>query len=90
MTPNSSLSSSNLNGRLDLAVDAIQSKKIASIREAARIYGVPRSILGSRLKGVQAFDTLRANGFKLIVHEEDLLKQWIISIDIRRVSSRPL
>ena len=40
-------------GRILLAIQAIQKQELASIREAARQFNVPRSTLTIRLNGVQ-------------------------------------
>jgi predicted HTH domain antitoxin len=38
-------------GRLVLAINAIKKQQITKIREAARLYDVPRSTLQARLQG---------------------------------------
>jgi predicted HTH domain antitoxin len=39
-------------GRILLAIDAIQKQEITSLRRAAEVYDVPRSTLTSRLHGI--------------------------------------
>ncbi|CBF88708.1 hypothetical protein AN0826.2 [Aspergillus nidulans FGSC A4] len=70
-------------GRLLLAVQAIKKKEITSIREAARRFNVPESTLRTRLRGTTNRAESRANGHKLTEIEEEVLKQWILSLDLR-------
>jgi predicted HTH domain antitoxin len=39
-------------GRIELAIQALRNKKIASITKAARVYEVPRTTLRDRVKGI--------------------------------------
>lgn len=61
--------------RLELAIQAIKTDRITSVRKAAQSYDVPRSTLQRRLNGikerVQAYRTER----KLTETEEDTLLQ---------------
>ena len=68
-------------GRLLLAISAIQKKEIAAIREAARQYNVPKSTLRTQLRGTTNRAETRANNHKLIKMEEESLIQWILSMD---------
>jgi hypothetical protein len=76
-------------GRLLLAISAIQKKEIAAIREAARRFSVPESTLRTRLRGTTNRPETRANSHKLTEAEEDSLVQWILSMDQRGVAPRP-
>ncbi|KAJ6171632.1 hypothetical protein N7470_000699 [Penicillium chermesinum] len=58
MPPKNAIDRSNSEGRLELAVHAINTKKIASIREASRVYDVPRRTLDRRLRGVNSRDNI--------------------------------
>jgi len=69
-------------------MSAIQKKEITNIREAARLYNIPRTTLRDRLKGRSYRAEQRANGHKLTQNEEESLVQWIISMD-RPWSSSP-
>jgi hypothetical protein len=70
-------------GRIELAIQALRNKKIASITEAARVYKVPRTILRDRVKGIGYRNTTHANCSKLDKIEEDSLKRWILDLDMR-------
>jgi hypothetical protein len=76
-------------GRILLAIQAIKNKDIPSIREAARIYNVSDRTLRRRLSGVQSRVDLRANSHKLSQNEEISLLEWILSMDDRGSSPRP-
>ncbi|RJE16844.1 Pogo transposable element, partial [Aspergillus sclerotialis] len=76
-------------GRLLLAISAIQKKEIAAIREAARRFNVPKSTLRTRLRGAINRAETRANNHKLTEIEEDSLIQWILSMDQRGAAPRP-
>jgi hypothetical protein len=49
---------------------------ISSVAAAARVYDVPRS-------------TLRANNHKLTQLDEDILTEWVLSMDDRGAAPRP-
>nr|XP_001398056.2 transposase [Aspergillus niger CBS 513.88] len=68
-------------GRLCLAVESIQKGHTKSIREAARVFQVPRSTLQDRLNGLKFRKDTRANSHKLTSIEEESLEKWIISLD---------
>jgi predicted HTH domain antitoxin len=79
--PKSSKSSVEREGRISLAVKAIQNGQIKSVREAARIFEVPRSTLQDRLNGIKFRKETRANSYKLTPIEEESLVKWILSLD---------
>ena len=66
-------------GRILLAIQAIQKQEITSIREAARHFKVPRSTLRDRLNGYTNRSESRANNHKLTEIEEESLQKWILS-----------
>ena len=76
-------------GRILCAIQAIEKQAKLSIRRAAEIYDIPKSTLHARLAGRSNRVEKRANSFKLTEIEENSLKQWIISMDIRRAAPRP-
>ena len=76
-------------GRILVAIQAIENQEKLSIREAARIYDIPFSTLQARLAGRKNRVELRANSFKLTEIEENSLKKWVISMDIRGAAPRP-
>ena len=75
-------------GKLLLAISALKKKEISNIREAARLYDVPRSTLQDRLQGKTNRDETRANGHKMTRNEEESLVQWILSLDQRGAAPR--
>lgn len=52
-------------GRLLLAIEAIQTKQITSVRDVARRFNLPSSTLSDRLTGRQNRAKARANNHKL-------------------------
>ena len=57
-------------GRVLLAIEAIQKEQIPSIKEAARQFNVPYTTLQRRLAGTTNRSDIRANNHKLSVLEE--------------------
>ncbi|KAJ5735363.1 uncharacterized protein N7483_000488 [Penicillium malachiteum] len=76
-------------GKVLLALQAIQKGQIKSLRAAARLFSVPESTLRSRAHGIQSRVDTRPNGHKLTQLEEDSLIEWIISMDSRGAAPRP-
>ncbi len=76
-------------GRIELAIKAIQNETISSISAAARTYSIPRSTLRDRVKGRLSQTTIHANGHKLTQLEEDTRTKWILSMDDRGAAPRP-
>lgn len=76
-------------GRILLAIQAIQNKSTASVAAAARVYDVPRSTLRDRVNGALAKPTTRAHNHKLTQLDEDILTRWVISMDDRGAAPRP-
>ena len=70
-------------GPLLIAVRAIEKGEIRSIREAARIFNVPRSTLRGRVNGQTSRPDTRANNHTLTVQEEASLVKWIFDLDYR-------
>lgn len=79
--PPKSKNSIEQEGRILLAISALQKKEIRSVRQAARVYMVPESTLQDRLHGSVYQAERRANSHKLTKNEEELLVQWILSLD---------
>jgi len=75
------LKSANQEGRILLALSDIKNGRIALLRAAARLYNISESTLRSRAKDILLRVDIRPNGYKLIQLEEDLLTEWILSID---------
>ena len=76
-------------GRILLAVEAIQKQEIRSLREAARRYIVPYATLRTRRSGITNRVDIRANNHKLTQSEEESLLRWILSMDLRGSAPRP-
>jgi len=76
-------------GRILLAISSIQKKEISNIREAARLYNVPRTTLQRQLNGDIFRIEQRANNYKLKQNKEESLVQWILSMDRRGAAPRP-
>ena len=81
--------SNSQEGRLLLAISALKKQEIRNIREAARVYNVPRTTLQRRLGGQTSRAETRANSHKMTQNEEESLVQWIISLDRRGAPPRP-
>ena len=92
MPPIRSQSASKLEqqeGRLLLAIQALQNGDISSITLAARTFSIPRTTLRDRLSGCSQRSTTRANSSKLTAIEEESLQKWILSMDSRGSAPRP-
>jgi hypothetical protein len=85
----SSQKSANQEGRILLALDDIKNGRINSLREAAKLYDIPRQTLSRRANGIISRVDTRANFHKLTQLEEDSLIQWIFSMDSRGAAPRP-
>ncbi|KAJ5340358.1 hypothetical protein N7541_009482 [Penicillium brevicompactum] len=70
-------------GRILLAIKAIQNGQITTTAAAARSFEVPRSTLQARLHGRTNRSDTRANSHKLTGIEEESMKSWLISMDRR-------
>lgn len=76
-------------GRVLLAISSLKKKEISNIREAARLYDVPRTTLQRRLNGTINRAEKQANCLKLTKEEEESLIRWILSLDQRGAAPRP-
>ena len=76
-------------GRILLAIKAIQKQEILSLREAARRFNVPYATLRTRRNGITNRAETRANNHKLTLFEEESLERWILSMDQRGAAPRP-
>ena len=91
MPPNrtqSSRKSTEQEGRVLLAIQALKNEEISTIREAARRFDVPDRTLRRRLAGHTSRSTTRANNHKLTQLEEESLKKWILSMDTCGIAPR--
>lgn len=87
--PRSARSSIEQEGRVLLAIQAVQNNEIRSIREAARRFNVPYSTLRDRRHGHIFHAVIRANGHKLTQNEEESLEKWVLDMDSRGAAPRP-
>jgi hypothetical protein len=76
-------------GRILLAISSLRKKKISTIRRAATVFDVPYSTLYDRINGCKYRTEKRANGHKMTPNEEELLLQWIFSMDQRGCPPTP-
>jgi len=83
MAPPHRIESIQKEGRVTLAVSAIQKNQISSGRRAADTYAVPRTTLQARLKGRQPRLGSRSKSRKLLEWEEELLIKWIYNMERR-------
>lgn len=91
MPPKARTNSKELNeqeGRLLLAISALEKKQISSICEAVRVYNVPYTTLRQRFNGVTSRIEARANSYELTQNEEESLVRWILSLDQRGAGPR--
>jgi hypothetical protein len=84
-----SSNSSEIEGKIQLAISDLKNGKIRSIREAARIYTIPRTTLQDRINGIGYKVETRANGHKLSQNDEESLVKWILDLDKRGLPPRP-
>jgi hypothetical protein len=73
--------SSNIEGRIALAIYALGSGQCKSIRAAAKAYDVPRSTLQERYHGIRPQRETRPAACKLTITEEEVLLQRILDLD---------
>jgi hypothetical protein len=79
---------SHQEGRLLLAIQALEKGQFSSVRAAARVYDVPHTSLVERLCGRTNAKDSQVKNQKLSPTEESVLLQWIISMDDRGQSPR--
>ena len=73
--------SSNIEGRIALAILALRTTQCKSIRAAAKSYDVPRSTLQERYHGILSKRETRPTTHKLTQTEENVLLQRILDLD---------
>ncbi|KAL3713144.1 hypothetical protein TMatcc_001847 [Talaromyces marneffei ATCC 18224] len=82
------LKSAQIEGKIQLAISDLKNGRILNIREATRIYDIPRTTLRDRLKGIEYKGEKRANHHKLTQSEEDSLVKWVLDLDRRGLPPR--
>ena len=76
-------------GMVLLAISAFKEFQLRTVRQAARHFQVPKSILRRRLHGTTTRSEKRANGHRLTENEEETLLQRILSMDRCGGAPRP-
>ena len=74
---------------MQMAISVYKSKKNQSQAKAAEVFGVPRSTLQDRLRGINSRSETRANDYKLTISEEEALVQKLLDADKRGFPIRP-
>lgn len=87
--PPKSQTSVEQEGRLLLAISAINKSQIPTVHQAAHHFQVPESTLCRRLHGITTRTEKRANNHKLTENEEKSLLHWILSMDRRGAAPQP-
>ncbi|EED15091.1 pogo transposable element, putative [Talaromyces stipitatus ATCC 10500] len=82
------LKSAQNEGKIELAISDLKNGRIRSIREAARIYTIPRTTLQDRLHGVPFQHAIRASNHKLAQFEEESLVKWVLDLTRRGLPPR--
>ncbi|KAL3712109.1 hypothetical protein TMatcc_000805 [Talaromyces marneffei ATCC 18224] len=82
------LKSAQIGGKIELTISDLKNGRIRSIREAARIYTIPRTPLQDRLNGVPYQHAIRANNHKLTQFEEESLIKWVLDLTKRGLPPR--
>lgn len=77
-------------GRLSLAVQAMQTGQTASVRQAAKLYDIPESSLRYHLRSSLQYSKFPRTTGKLTKPEEKTLVRWIINMDVRGMPPRPV
>jgi hypothetical protein len=73
---------------MQMAIAAYMNKKIGSESRVTAIFGVPKSTLLFRLKGIKLWSVTRASGHKLTGTEEQALVKRLLDADNRGFSFR--
>lgn len=74
---------------MQMAIHAYISKQIQYKSKATGVFGVPKSTLQDRLKGMKSRPEPLANCHKLIPHKEEVLIKHMLDADKRGFSIRP-
>jgi hypothetical protein len=67
--------------QIQIAISAIQNKKVCSNRRATSIFKVPKPTLRAPLKGRKPRSETRANSHKLTELEEEVLAKHLLDVD---------
>ena len=81
--------SSNQEGRILLAIQAIKQGQVKSNRAAVVLYDVSKSTLCNRANGITSRHDSTLNSCKLTSQEELAIVRYILELDSRGFSPRP-
>jgi hypothetical protein len=81
--------SSNKDGRLLLAIEAIKNGQIQSIRDGAEYFDVSSTTLACQINGRPQRRDCTPNSRKLTPYEEEAIVQYILDLDLRGFPPRP-
>ena len=85
----SSRNSTEQEGRLLLAIQAIKNQEISSVHKAVCIYKVSETTIHQHHHSIRNRAISCANSHKLTEIEEESLQKWIISLDDHGAVPRP-
>ncbi|APA14493.1 hypothetical protein sscle_13g092630 [Sclerotinia sclerotiorum 1980 UF-70] len=77
------MESNDQEGRILLAIEAINKDQKLSIRKVAKLYNILRTKIQRRMDGTTPCIESRANNYNLIKLEEEVFIQYIIDMDER-------
>ena len=83
MSPPTNLQSTSKEARIQLAIQALDTKQIYGVRRTARTFNVPLSSLQTRRAGTTPRRDTKPNSIKLTVTEEEAIKRYILKLDLR-------
>jgi hypothetical protein len=83
MAPLHHIAKAQKDGRISLAISALQKNQFSSIRKAVAVYNVPRTTLQDRKNGRQPQLGSRSKTRLLSDYEEEILVNWIHSMEQR-------
>ena len=72
---------SNIEGRISLALHSLRTSQSKSLRAAAKVYDVPYTTLNKRYHGIYLRQETRHPACKLTQTEEEVLLQRILDLD---------
>ena len=88
MPPPPDILSTDPEGRMALAILAIQLGQIKSVRATAKVYSVKRKTLSLRLNGIQSQRDTIPHNQKLTLSEESVIINYVLDLNSRGFSVR--
>jgi hypothetical protein len=89
MAPRKKAISSNNEGRIDMAKQAIKLCQIQLVSAATASFDVKRETLHDRIHGIPSRRDCTPNSRKLTLYEEEAIVQYILGLDLRGFPPRP-